>query len=279
MGAARKTGARECVVFFRDDDVDELTDELVELMSFFLAEEIPVNYQVVPAKLQDDACEFVLEKRRTHPQLIRLNQHGYTHEHVIDGVHTWFEYSGNRPYEDQYESIQRGRRILIDRLGPFFDGLVFTPPGHKYDENTLRALEALGFEILSASSYTSPQARLYYRLGKALRRSSLLGRRVSYHGQLLPGHDILEVSVALDVDMAKDRRGDLILKTASQLIHEFEQASQVSEVVGVVLHHSRYTPEKRDALRELVAFLRSKAGVSFQLIEDVAEGLANSDQL
>ena len=209
-------------MFFRDDDVDELTDELVELVSFFLAEEIPVNYQVVPGKLQDDACEFILEKRRTHPELVRLNQHGHTHEHVIDGVHTWFEYSGNRPYEDQYESIQRGQRILHERLGRYFDDRVFTPPGHKYDENTLRALEALGFEILSASSYTSPQARLYYGFGKLLRRTTLAGKRVSYNGQRLPGHRLLEVSIALDVDMAKDQRGNPIVKTSSQLIREFQ---------------------------------------------------------
>jgi hypothetical protein len=279
VGAPRDTGAQERIVFFRDDDVDELTDELIEFVNFFLAEEIPVNYQVVPGKLQDDACEFILEKRRAHPDLFRLNQHGYMHEHVINGVHTWFEYSGNRPYEDQYESIQSGQHILRERFGSYFDDRVFTPPGHKYDENTLRALEALGFEILSASSYTSPQARLYYGFGKLLRRTSLAGKRISYSGQRLPGHRLLEVSIALDVDMAKDQRGNPITKTSPQLIREFQQARRNTRVVGIVLHHSGYTPQKRDALRDFVGFLRSTPGLSFQLIEDVAEGFAASRQL
>jgi hypothetical protein len=272
-GATPHAGTRDRTVFFRDDDVDELTDELIEFVNFFLTEEIPVNYQVVPGKLQDDACEFILEKRRTHPELIRLNQHGYMHEHVNDGVHTWFEYSGNRPYEDQHESIQCGQRILREKLGSCFDDRVFTPPGHKYDENTLRALEALGFQILSASSYTSPQARLYYGFGKLLRRASLLGKRISYNGQRLPGHDLREISVALDVDMTKDVRGNPIAKTSTTLIREFQQASRNTRVVGIVFHHSCYDHRKQEILHELISFLRTVPGLSFRLIEDVADGL------
>jgi hypothetical protein len=263
-------------VFFRDDDVDELNDQLIELVDFFLTEEIPVNYQVVPGKLQDDARDFILERRRKHPELIRLNQHGYMHEHVNNGVHTWFEYSGDRPYEDQYESIQCGQRILREKLGSCFDDQVFTPPGHKYDENTLRALEALGFQILSASSYTSPQARLYYAFGKLLGRTSLLGRRISYSGQCLPGHRLREVSVALDVDMSKDRSGNPIVKTSSRIIREYRRASRNTTVVGVVLHHSGYDRQKLETLRDFVAFLRSTPGLSFRLIEDVAADLAAS---
>ena len=263
-------GARECTVFFRDDDVDKLSGKLVEFVNFFLGERVLVNYQVVPGKLQDDACEFILEKRRDHPELIRLNQHGYMHEHVSNGVHTWSEYSGNRPYEEQYESIQCGQRILRDKLGSYFDDRVFTPPGHKYDENTLRALETLGFDILSASSYTALQARLYYGVGKFLRRTSLLGRRISYNGQRLPGHQLCEVSVALDVDMSK---GNPILKTPARLISEFQQARRSARVVGVVLHHNCYDPSKLEVLRDFVGFLRSTPGLSFGLIEDVADDL------
>ena len=264
---------RECIVFFRDDDVDELTEELIDFVNFFFEAKIPVNYQVVPGKLQDDACAFMLEKRKKHADLIRLNQHGHMHEHVVNGVHTWFEYSGNRPYEDQRESIQTGQRILRGKLGSCFDDRVFTPPGHKYDENTLTALEALGFEILSASSYASRQARLYYQFGKLLGRTMLLGKRISYNGRWLPGHDLREISVALDVDMSKDLRGNPIVKTPSRLIREFEEASRNTRVVGVVTHHSCYDHEKLESLREFVACLTSMPGLSFRLIEDVAEDL------
>ncbi len=262
---------QECVVFFRDDDVDRLTDELVEFVDLFLTLGVPVNYQLVPGKLEDDACAFVLDKRERYPELIRLNQHGYMHEHVVNGVHTWHEYSGNRPYEDQHNSIQCGQRILREKLGSFFDGRVFTPPGHKYDDNTLRALEDLGFQILSASSYTSFPARLYYKLGKLVRRDRLLGKRISYNGQLLPGHRLREISVTVDADMATNVFGNLILKTSSDLIREFRRASHVSRFVGIVLHHARYKNRGLETLRDFVGFLKSLPGVSFRLIEDIAE--------
>jgi hypothetical protein len=264
---------RECIVFFRDDDVDELTEELIDFVNFFFEAKVPVNYQVVPGKLQDEACAFMREKRQKHADLIRLNQHGYMHEHVVNGVHTWFEYSGDRPYEDQHESIQCGRHILREKLGSCFDDRVFTPPGHKYDENTLKALEALGFEILSASSYTSLQARLYYEFGKLLGRTTLLGKRISYNGQWLPNHRLREISVALDVDMSKDLRGNPIVKTSSDLIREFEQASRNTRVVGIVTHHGGYDRQKLETLAEFVAWLRSTPRLAFRLIEEVADEL------
>jgi hypothetical protein len=188
-------------------------------------------------------------------------------------VHTWFEYSGNRPYEDQRESIQCGRHILREKLGSCFDDRVFTPPGHKYDENTLRTLEVLGFQIVSGSSYTSLGARLYYQLGRLLRRTTLLGKRISYNGRSLPGHDLLEISVALDVDMSKDLRGNSIVKTSSTLIREFRQTARHTRVVGILLHHSGYDRRKLETLRDFVGFLRSLPGVTFKLIEDVADEL------
>jgi hypothetical protein len=191
------------------------------------------------------------------------------HEHVINGVHTWGEYSGNRPYEDQYKSIQCGQRILREKLGVYFDGRVFTPPAHKYDENTLRALEALGFEILSASSYISVEARLYYGIGKLLGRTSLFGKRISYSGQQLPGHRIRELSGALDVDM---NRGNPKLKTTSTLVSEFQRARSTSPVVGIVFHHNYLNASKLRVLREFAGFLRSTPGLKFQLIEDIADG-------
>jgi hypothetical protein len=269
----RQSRARECVVFFRDDDVDELTDELTGFVNLFLTARIPVNYQIVPGKLSDDACEFILAKRRQYPELIRLNQHGYMHEHVVNGMHTWFEYSGNRPYEDQYQSIQCGQRILSEKLGPYFDNRVFTPPGHKLDNNTLRALENLEFQIISASSYTSLQARLYYKVGRLLRRTNLLGKRVSYNGRWLPRHRLREVSVALDVDMAKDSKGNPIVKTSSRLIREFRQARRKTKFVGIVLHHGCYDRRRQETLRDFLGFLKSTPGVSFRFIEDVAKDL------
>jgi len=267
----RQSSERKCFVFFRDDDVDELTDELTQFVSLFLTAQIPVNYQIVPGKLRDDACEFILAKRRKHPELIRLNQHGYMHEHVVNGVHTWFEYSGNRPYEDQHQSIQCGQRILREKLGSYFDDRVFTPPGHKLDDNTLRALESLGFQIVSASSYTSLQARLYYKVGQLLGRTNLLGKRVSYNGRWLPDHHLREISIALDVDMTMDSDGNPIVKTSSRLIREFQQARRNTSVVGVLLHHSCHDRRRQQTLRDFLSFLKSDPGVSFRFIEDVAE--------
>jgi predicted deacetylase len=266
----------EITVFFRDDDVGVLGDPLRSVMELLLEEGIPCNYQVVPLQLDDAACDYARAMQGAHPDLVFFNQHGLRHEQEIRGEHRWSEFDGARPYEEQHRDIARGRRLLEERLGASFDGRIFTPPCHKYDEATLRALGELGFEILSAGVKLDPASQLYYRMGSALGKVSLLGKRVSYHTALVPRLTetgrLAEVSVCIDVDEDVDTRGEKIEKSADALWREFETCSGRSSVVGVMLHHGRYTgPEKVDTLRSFVRRLKEHPRVRFRNIQDIAQ--------
>lgn len=266
---------RETTVFFRDDDVGALGDPLRGLVELLLDEGVPCNYQVVPAQLDEPAVAYLRQLQRQHPDRIFLNQHGLRHEQELGGEHRWSEFDGGRPYEEQLRDISEGRRLLEERLGDSFDGRIFTPPCHKYDEQTLRVLAELGFEILSAGVKVDSLSRLYYRLGSALGRVSFAGKRVSYHlgsvPVLTPGPRLAEVSVCIDVDEDVDARGDKVEKTLEGLWREFEHCRARLPVVGVMLHHGRYgKPEKLETLRAFVRRLKELSGVRFQSIQDVA---------
>ena len=261
----------EITVFFRDDDFGRLTDPLRGVVDLLLEEEVPCNYQVVPAQLDAESARYARAMQSSHPGLFFLNQHGYRHEQEVSGEHRWSEFDGGRPYAEQLADLTTGRRLLEDQLGDGFDGRIFTPPCHKYDDNTLIALQELGFTILSAGVKLDVASRLYYRVGAALGRVSLLGKRVSYHLGLTPGTRLAEVSVCIDVDEDEDARGQKIEKSAGELWEEFETCSARVPVVGVMLHHGRYeSPEKLETLRAFVRRLKDHPRVRFRNIQEIA---------
>jgi hypothetical protein len=204
--------------------------------------------------------------------LVVLNQHGYKHEDTRNGRHTYEEFGGFRPFDDQLQAIAEGRRMLVDMLDRDFSGEVFTPPAHKYDENTLAALHTLGFRVMSAGVQPAIPARAYYQVGRALGRVSLFGKRVSYHGRRTPA-GITELSSAVDVD--PDIKPGFGPKTFDALKADFERAAKIDAIVGVMLHHETYTSEEKvDTLRDFARWIRGRADVRLSTIEEIAQNSA-----
>jgi len=258
-------------VFFRDDDVGRLTPGLRFVIGLLLEEGVPCNYQVVPSFLDAEAIGFLKDVQSRHPDRVVLNQHGFRHEQQIGGERVFSEFAGGRPYAEQHREIEAGRALLREALGASFDARIFTPPCHKYDGATLRALHDLGFEILSAGVKLDPASRLYYRIGRWLRRVTLLGQRVSYHEGATTDPPLADVSVCIDVDEDQDRAGRVIEKGPDRLWSEFERARRVARCVGVMLHHERYGSDaKRETLRTFVRRLKAEPEVAFATIGAIA---------
>jgi hypothetical protein len=258
-------------VFFRSDDVGALSPALRAVVELLLAERVPCNYQVVPMYLSKEAAEYIREKRRAHPELFVLNQHGYKHEDHRNGQQTYEEFGGHRSFDDQLAALATGRRMLVEMLGAEFSGDVFTPPCHKYDENTLAALHTLGFRVLSAGVKPGIPSRAYYELGRALGKISLFGKRVSYHGQKTPA-SIKELSASVDVD-PEVANGPV--KSYDELVADFQTARAEQEIVGIMLHHEAYTnPLKVDTLRRFSRFIQQQPNIELKTIETIAERLS-----
>lgn len=270
--------AAATAVFFRDDDAGALNAPLRAVVELLLAERVPCNYQIVPAHLSPEAAEYLCERSRAHPELLRLNQHGYEHRHTLGGQPTFAEFSGDRSYQDQHAAIAKGRAILERMLGDQHGPKVFTPPCHKYDRNTLQALEALGFTVFSAGVKGSPAAQAYYAVGRALGRITLLGKRVSYHGARIPSTGLVELSGAIDVDEQLDRTGRKIVKSASALEQELRNCLAARPaVLGVMLHHDNYVDDaKLETLRAFIGVLRREPSVRFANLESIAASMTDS---
>lgn len=260
------------VVFFRDDDMGCLLEPLRNVMQVLREGGVPCSYEAVPEVLTSEVARMALQEKEKAPELIDFHQHGLRHSRLVAGVVDYAEFGGERPLADQEQDIGLGRRLLREKLGEAFDGDVFTPPCHKYDRNTLRALQNVGIRTLSAGVRTSLPARVYYGAGRALRRVDWLGRRVSYHGRRIPGTRLSELSTCIDFDLAD---GEARARGVDEQWQRFEVCRRRLAIVGVNLHHASYgDAAKVETLRAFVQRLLEQPDVTLRSMRELCTAIS-----
>jgi len=145
-------------VIFRDDDAAPWNqlDTLKRINQIHIDKNIPVTLGIVPHPslvksgnlFYADSKFFDYMKSISSNPLFEFAQHGYTH-HDNSGPPHQSEFYG-RPYSDQYQTIKKGQLDFINAFG--VTPTTFIPPWNRGDDNTLRALKALGFTEYSSSS-------------------------------------------------------------------------------------------------------------------------------
>jgi len=144
-------------VIFRDDDVAPWNqlDTLKLINQIHVDKNVPVTLGIVPHPslvrsgnlFYADSKFFEYMKSISSNPLFEFAQHGYTH-HDNSGTPHQSEFYGY-PYSDQYATIKKGQLDFINAFG--MKPTTFIPPWNRGDDNTLKALKALGFAEYSSS--------------------------------------------------------------------------------------------------------------------------------
>jgi hypothetical protein len=262
---------RPARIFIRDDDVGELTPEFQQFFKLFYERGLPVSYQIIPERFTPECAKFLLKARARRPDLVEFGQHGLRHQMMVRGKLEFFEFGPLRSYDEQFADIAEGRELLRQRLGDV-PIEVFTPPRHRYDRNTTKALANLGFSIFSASSYATPRHRLAYSLAQALKLSSIGARGVPYHGRKRPDGGLYELSIAVAADDGANPTG-----TPQAVGRAIARACSREDAVGVMFHHQAYRGEAGEKqLRELIQSLDLIDGAGFHTMSDLLKAGAPS---
>lgn len=228
-----RIGQARC--FVRNDDVGSLTDELKVFAEAFLSREIPVSYQIIPARLTEACADYLLALERARPDLIEFGQHGLSHQMTLRGHRLNREFGPERPFEQQSADIAQGLAILRERLGPARRIDVFTPPQHKFDRSTVVAAAAAGHRVFSVSFYATRHHQGAYAVGRRLGMGSVLHHGISYHGGFRPEARIQEISISVAAD-----NGAAVTCAADALPGAIEAAARHTPIVGLMFHHAVY---------------------------------------
>ncbi|MGZ6019663.1 MAG: DUF2334 domain-containing protein [Phenylobacterium sp.] len=252
-------------IFLRDDDVGALTPALTNFVGRFAGHGLPVSYQIIPERFTPEAAEFLLAQRAKSPALMDFGQHGLRHEMQVRGQTEYYEFGPERTYAQQLADIAAGKALLRDRLGADEELRVFTPPRHRYDRNTLKAIRETGFSVLSASSYTSLPHRLAYGVGRLLGLTNLGRPGVPWHGRCRPDSGLFELSVAVGVDDGAKLSGGV-----DDVMAGIALSRRHTSTVGLLFHHEVFArPGAEGFLDDLLGRLQRLPDVSFHTLGDL----------
>lgn len=218
---------RSAGFWWRDDDLEEPSVGLDDLLALRRALAIPVALAVVPASAQPSLGGLLGEG-------ISVLQHGYDHaDHAKPGEKK-AELAAGRDGAQVLRQLTDGRIRLQGLFGSRFRP-VLVPPWNRIDDALLPLLPKAGFTGLSAFAGRRPPAAV-----PQLRRADCHVDVIDWHG----GRGFVGLAAALDQTL---RALDALRRSGKG-------------TVGVLTHHKVMDRPAWDFMRELAGRLRERGG-------------------
>jgi len=229
---------KEINIFLRDDDADDDLETLRHLFDVTLASAVPLNLAVIPDALTEAGIRLLDNHKHLHPTLVELHQHGWSHlNHEKEGRKC--EFGVSRTFDQQLEDISKGKALLEERFKDKFYP-VFTPPWNRCTDDTLKALDRLGFKVFSKD--------------KGKERAT--------------GFSFQEISTTLDLYRWK---GNPTMKSPEEIVEQLVQQMEGDDPIGLLLHHKVMGQEEFKLLDQLLCVLRTSANVKFHTFQSLLE--------
>lgn len=247
---------RKVATFFRNDDVGELSDNLIRLTELFVSHRLPVCHQVVPVRLTAKTIEYFKTERIG--DYVEIGQHGYAHiDYIENGEHSG-EFGSNRSYETKLSEIIKGRKILEDDFGTQF-APVFTPPWNAMDDGTIQILIDNGYKAYSSQwslCKRSFQGKILYIIYNFYHKYKLK-RDKNKKG-------ILDLSVCIDFVKNWNTKKH---KTLDEMISDYNLAKKLYKNIGIMIHHELLNNEDFITLDGFLHFLNQNGGTILTINE------------
>jgi peptidoglycan/xylan/chitin deacetylase (PgdA/CDA1 family) len=214
-------------VFFRDDDVDEDEETLHRLLTIFADRKIPLIAGVIPKLLTEDCVRLLSE----YSEFTECVQHGWQHKNY-EMLERKCEFGISRNFAEQLSDLTTGQKIMNEAFGEnWFPA--FIPPWNRCMETTHRALDELGFRVLSKLRGSQPP---------------------------VTGFQFREISVTLDIFRWQN---GATLKSSEEIYAELAKQISQGVPIGIMLHHKVMTDEAFLFIEGLLDELKQSPAVSF----------------
>lgn len=242
-------------IFLRNDDVrDSLDQELIDLTNLCIKNNVPISHAVEPANVTLEVVDWLLDMKKQHPQLIEIIQHGYDHNR--GEPERKMEFGGNRTFNDQLISIQKGKQLMDSFFGDQWDP-VFTFPYGTYNIDTLRVIDKIGYLAISSKTNFSVRNQIKNRVGNFLKKDFLLNKKVSYHDNYRNQFGFKELSVSANLIRNYIDINNANHYSKNELLGQVSQSGRHTRIIGILFHH-RFHSDQLQMIEESIVHLKEK---------------------
>lgn len=217
---------RNHLVFFRLDDVNELSEKFKKIIKIFIKYNIPITLAIEPWNISNEMVAFIKVMKARFPFIIEIAQHWYRH---INYNNKWFKYEFwiKRTFDEQCHDISEWKEIMSNLFWKFVSK-VFIPPFNNINIYTERVLEKLWFDILSS----------WYPYWKYLWKKNI-------------------ISVPAYVDIIKEYES-ITYKSEEELYKEINYYLFRDWYAGIIIHDQFFNEEIFRLLIKILEYLKVK---------------------
>lgn len=261
-------------IFFRNDDVNTLDDELKNVMDVLVSEGVTVDMAVEPANVRPETVEWLKGYKKSYPDRVSIITHGYSHTEHIPGKGEF----GGRSYEDQHKDIKNGMKIMRQLFGEAFFP-AFTCPRGGHDGTTIKCMDDGGYKVFSSYHNVFLKNTVLYTVGRLLRCTHLFGKRISYHTGKIPNTNIRDISMSMSFISRYHSYDRCEFNSLDRLKSRFNVIRKTGQkIIGVTIHH-RYHKDFDQVyfIREAIKFFKNH-DCTFKTIEEIFKDLQGNDK-
>ncbi len=240
-------------IFLRNDDVrNKLDKELMNLTALCIKHDVPISHAVEPANVTAEVVSWLIDVKKQNPTLIEIIQHGYDHNRNQPEMK--MEFGGNRSFNDQLDTLKKGKDLMDKYFGDQWDS-VFTFPYGTYNAYTLKALDELGYLAISSKINYSLKNRFKNNLGNLINREFLLSKKISYHNKYRNHYRFKEISVSANLIKSYIDANTANHYSKNDIMAQIDQSSRFTSVIGILFHH-RFHGNQLNMIEELLIGLK-----------------------
>ena len=226
-------------IFLRNDDVYDTQDGLVGFCDAILENCFPLVLAVIPGKLTRTCENYLRDLQSKYPGKVVISQHGYKHRnHVQKGKFS--EFNLERGFKAIRRDILSGKKIMEQCFD--FQQTIFVPPWHGFSDEGIKALEDLGFSIISSG------------LGNNYRSALIIPMNIS-------------------IDIAASYKPEKI-KNAETYQNEISLALSGKEVLGIMTHHKMFSDQQIRQFIEVLDQIQDQNDVEFVTLPEATDNWA-----
>ncbi len=230
-------------IFFRNDDIrNKLDQSLIDVTGSFIEKKIPIAHAVEPANITAEVAGWLLRMKKDYPDLIVIMQHGY--DHTIKNKLIKGEFGGQRNYEEQFEDISRGKKLMDRWFGDLWFP-AFNFPYAPYNPPAMKAVDDLNYKVINSHYNDSLSRKLFYAAGHLLNKGYLFNHHVSWNLDYYPGTRLFEIDMNVSfIKKYLNEEEDAEFFTLGELISKTVRYSKY-KTTGTLLHHRYHNTEDK----------------------------------